>query len=272
MKQYNYLNETNNNINQSNLHLINKTLTNNNEKNLNKCLPLFKYNKTTTELIIEKTELHNWLMKILQCLANLFEFFSKTLIYQNLFSNIAYKVSLARKIYRIFKFLNEFPRFNYLIDCKYNTISKNLNFISRLFNCIFYFLENITLLQHIKILNENTLILLELIMSASFLLAQIFQGLYYYYILRKTYKDEAILKDMSYSQLNSKNIFYKLSLLSNIRYRIYCLFIKSFGDFVMACYDLKLYESLLSGKIFKFILSITGLMSSLVAVQQLFYY
>lgn len=223
----------------------------------------------TTEKILENTEVYNWALKFIQCSTNIFEFFSRTMLNQNIYSNFAFKIAQARKIFRLFKFLNEIPRIYYLIDSNCSTFSKNLNFIARLFTCIFYFLENITLFQNLKLLNDNTLLHIELIMSLSFLLAQTFQSLYYFYIIRKTYNDEESLKQDFQSQIKLRELCLKLSKLSKIRGKIIYSLIKCLGDFCLACYDLKIFENVISGKLAKFLLSITGLCSSVVALNQL---
>lgn len=221
------------------------------------------------EKLLEHTEFHNWLFKFIQCLSNVFEFFSKTLIYKNLFANFASKITSARKIFRLLKFLNEIPRMYYLVDCKFDGFSKNLNFLSRLFSCIFYLFENITLFQHLKLINDNTLIHFEIIMSLSFMLSQTFQSIYYFFILKKTYLDEEQLKKKYSSQVKLKDIYNHLGKLSKIRFNVIKALVKCFGDLSLALYDLKLMESILSGKLSKLVLSVTGLLSTIVAITQL---
>lgn len=214
--------------------------------------------------LLSYTEIHNWIMKIIQCTSYLLEYSSKTLKSQQKFSSFGNKVASARKIYRVFKFLNDIPRMYYLISCSYDSFSKNINFLSRFFSSIFYFLENINILQYLRLVDNKFLIHSEIIMSLSFLLSQTFQIIYYLFVIKKTYDDEVYLK-----QSKQKEILSKKTRLIKIRFSILLALVRCLGDLSLSFYDLKLFESVFSGRLSKLIFSITGLMSSVVAIYQL---
>jgi hypothetical protein len=93
---------------------------------------------------------------------------------------------------------------------------------------------------------------------------------YYAGILKKTYSDEEDLRNMEVSKFKVKDIYDKLKILSKIRINLLMGLLKNFGDFLFSCYELKLFENFLGSKVMKLIVGITGLISALINIYQMF--
>ncbi len=181
------------------------------------------------------------------------------------------KISKARKIFKLFKFLNEIPRIFYLIETPLDNFTKNFNFLTRFFNSFFYIFENLSVLTDLKFIKQNYRTHIEISMSLSWLLAQIFHMSYYAGILKKTYSDEEDLRNMEVNKCKVKDIYEKLKILSKIRFYLLLGLIRNFGDFILSCYDLKLFENFLGTKTMKLVVGITGLSSALISIYQMFF-
>ena len=188
-------------------------------------------------------------------------------------NNIKYiaKISQARKVFKIAKFINEVPRILYLIEAPLDNFSKNFNFLTRFFNALFYIFENLSILTNLKFINHNYRTHIEISMSLSWLLAQIFHMSYYAGILKKTYTDEEDLRSLELDKCKVKDIYEKLKTLSKIRMFLLLGLIRNFGDLLLSLYDLKLFENFLGTKTMKLIVGITGMISALISIYQMFF-
>lgn len=181
------------------------------------------------------------------------------------------KISQARKVFKFFKFINEIPRILYLIEAPLDNFSKNFNFLTRFFNALFYIFENLSVLTNLKFINQNYRTHIEISMSLSWLLAQIFHMSYYAGILKKTYNDEEDLRNLEINKCKVKDIYEKLKTLSKIRMFLLLGLVRNFGDLLLSLYDLKLFENFLGTKTMKLIVGITGMISALISIFQMFF-
>jgi hypothetical protein len=223
----------------------------------------------TGNIILKFLEGANKSLKAIQCFSNILEFFSMTSKDKQKYSIFASKISEARKIFKLFKFIIEIPRLKYLVGTPMDNFTKNFNFLTRFFNAIFYVFENLSVLTDLKFLNKNYRTHIEISMSLSWLLGQIFHMSYYIGILKKTYTDEEDLRNMEVNKCKVKHIYEKLKILSKIRIYLVMGIIKNFGDFILSCYDLQLFENFLGSKTMKFIVGITGFISALISLYQM---
>ena len=214
------------------------------------------------------TETISQLAKCFQCTANIVSYyFSKTLLNRTKFSEISDKIILIRKAFKIFRFFNEIPRMQFLLDNKNLTnLTKNLNFCSRFFSFLFYLLENISLLMVLKIIDEEWLVTVEIIMGLCFAICQTFQVLYYFYILHKTYVDEEELKKQDGSVVKLKEVYLKIKKLISIRFKVIMGMIRSLGELCLAFNDMKLFRNYFSDTFLSFITSLTGFFSALISL------
>lgn len=213
----------------------------------------------------------NKCLKALQCLLNIFEFFSLKTEDKTRFSKFASKISEARKMFKLFKFFNELPRLLYLIETPLDNFTKNFNFLTRFFSALFYIFENLSVLTNLKFINRNYRTHIEISMSLSWLMAQIFHISYYAGILKKTYSDEEDLRNMEVNKCKVKDIYQKLKILSQIRVYLALGLIRNFGDFILSCYDLKLFENFLGTKTMKLVVGISGFISASISIYQMFF-
>lgn len=228
--------------------------------------PTLSQPETIMTKLMSKTETHSQLIKCFQCISSILSYFSNTIIQKNHYSKLSFQLSMMRKVFRIFRFFNEIPRLQFLYSCNYDNITKNLNFLTRIFAAIFYLLENITILQHLKILNEDNLVTIELLMGVSFLLSQIFQNAYYFYILNRSYSDEEDLKNQDGSFFKLKDVYLKLKKLSRIRFQVWLGILRTIGEIFLAFHDMKILQGFLSNSFLNFITSFTGLISALISI------
>jgi hypothetical protein len=163
------------------------------------------------------------------------------------------------------------PRILYLIEAPLDNFSKNFNFLTRFFNALFYVFENLSILTDLKFINKNYRTHIEISMSLSWLLAQIFHMSYYVGILKKTYTDEEDLRNLELNKCKVKDIYEKLKTLSKIRMYLLLGLIRNFGDLLISLYDLKLFENFLGTKTMKLIVGITGMISALISIYQMFF-
>jgi hypothetical protein len=136
---------------------------------------------------------------------------------------------------------------------------------------LFYLFENLSVLTNLKFINQNYRPHIEITMSLSWLLSQIFHMSYYIGILKKTYTDEEDLRNMEVRQCKVKDIYDKMKILSQIRKYLFLGLVRFFGDFILSCYDLKLFENFLGTKIMKFVVGVTGLISATISLYQQFF-
>lgn len=181
------------------------------------------------------------------------------------------KISQARVFFKLFKFLNELPRLLYLIETPLDNFTKNFNFLTRFFNALFYVFENLSIMTKLGFINQNFRAHIEISMGMSWLMAQVFHMSYYVGILKKTYNDEEDLRNMEVNKCKVNEIYDKLKLLSKIRLFLLLGLIRNFGDFILSCYELKLFENFLGTKTMKLVVGITGLASSLISIYQMFF-
>lgn len=151
-----------------------------------------------------------------------------------------------------------------------DNFTKNFNILTRFFNIFFYIFENLTLLTNLNFINQSYRPHIEISMSLSWLLAKIFHISYYAGILKKTYSDEEDLRNMEVGKFKVKDIYEKLKILSKIRIFLLMGLVKNFGDFLFSCYELKLFENFLGTKTMKLIVGITGFLSALINLYQMF--
>jgi hypothetical protein len=177
---------------------------------------------------------------------------------------------LARKVFKLFKFIHEIPRLIYLIETPLDNFTKNFNFLIRFFNAFFYIFENLSLFCRLKFIPESYTTHIEISMSLCWLLAQIFHMSYYVGILKKTYNDEEDLRTLEINKCKVKEIYQKLKTLSNIRSYIMLGLIRNYGDFLLSCYELKLFEHFLGTKTMKLCVAVTGCLSGLISLFQMF--
>lgn len=159
----------------------------------------------------------------------------------------------------------------YLIETPLDNFSKNFNFLTRFFNALFYVFENLSIFTNLNFINQNYRTHIEISMSLSWLLAQIFHMSYYAGILKKTYTDEEDLRTLELGKYKVKDIYEKLKTLSKIRYFLLLGLIRNFGDLLLSCYDLKLFENFLGTKTMKLIVGITGCISGIISLYQMFF-
>lgn len=201
----------------------------------------------------------------------LFEFFTLNTADKMTYSKLGEKISEARKLFKLFKFLNDVPRLVYLINSPLDNFTKNFNFLTRFFNALFYIFENLSILTNLRFISLNYQPHIEISMSLSWLLTQLFHMSYYVGVLKKTYNDEEDLRSMEIKQFKVKDIYQKMKLLSQIRIYLLLGLIRCFGDFMLSCYELKLFENFLGTKIMKFVVNLTGLISALISIYQQFF-
>src|SRR5574343_47631 len=127
--------------------------------------------------IFENTEGANKCLKIVQCLSNIIEYIVRVQDKEK-YVMFASKISQARKMFKLFKFINEIPRLIYLIETPLDNFTKNFNFMTRLFNSFFYIFENLSIFTTTKLIDQYYRTHLELLMSLSWLLTQIFHMSY----------------------------------------------------------------------------------------------
>lgn len=108
-------------------------------------------------------------------------------------------------------------------------------------------------------------------MSLSWLLANIFHMSYYVGILKKTYNDEEDLRMLELKQCKVKDIYQKLKTLSRIRLYLLLGLIRNFGDLLLSCYELKLFENFLGTKPMKLVVGINGFISAMISIYQMFF-
>jgi hypothetical protein len=159
----------------------------------------------------------------------------------------------------------------YLVETPLDNFTKNFNFLTRFFNANFYIFENLSLLCRLKFVPEIYSTHIEIAMSLSWLLAQIFHMSYYIGILKKTYNDEEDLRTLEINKCKVKEIYEKLKTLSKIRFYIMLGLMRNYGDLLLSCYDLKLFEHFLGTKTMKIGVNITGFISGIISLYQMFY-
>lgn len=108
-------------------------------------------------------------------------------------------------------------------------------------------------------------------MGLSWLLGITFHISYYAGVLKKTYNDEEDLRTMELNKCKVKDIYEKLKILSNIRFFLLLGLIKSFGDLLLSCYDLKLFENFLGTKTMRFVVGFCGFLSATISLYQMFF-
>jgi len=204
-------------------------------------------------------------------MSNIIEFFSIDSEDKLKFSKFASKISEARKVYKLFKFINEVPRLFYLVETPLDNFTKNFNFLTRFFHLLFYVFENLSVLTDLKFIKQSYRTHIEISMSLSWLLAQIFHMSYYAGILKKTYSDEEDLRNMEINKCKVKEIYEKLKVLSQIRIYLLLGLVRNFGDFIISLYDLKLFENFLGTKTMKLVVGIFGLISAVISLYQQFF-
>jgi hypothetical protein len=143
--------------------------------------------------------------------------------------------------------------------------------LTRFFTALFYVLENLSVLTDLKFIKRNYRTHIEISMSLCWLMSQIFHMSYYIGILKKTYSDEEDLRYMEFNNCKVKDIYEKLTILSRIRMYLLLGLIRNFGDFIISCYDLKLFETFLGTRTMKLVVGITGFFSSLISLYQMFF-
>jgi hypothetical protein len=173
-------------------------------------------------------------------------------------------------MFKLFKFINELPRIKYLIETPLDNFTKNFNFLTRFFSALFYVFENLTILTSLKFIPQNYRTHIEISCSLSWLLAQIFHMSYYIGILKKTYNDEEDLRMLELNKYKVKEIYMKLKTLSNIRLYLLLGIIRNFGDLLISCYELKLFENFLGTRPMGIICSIAGLLSGAIGLYQMY--
>jgi peroxin-11B len=157
------------------------------------------------------------------------------------------------------------------VETPLDNFTKNFNFLTRFFNALFYIFENLSILTTLKFINPHYRPHFEISMSLSWLMAQVFHISYYIGILKKTYTDEDDLRNMEVNKCKVKDIYEKLKLLSKIRIFLVLGIIRNFGDLLLSCYELKLFENFLGTKTMKLVVGITGLLSAVISIYQMFY-
>ena len=180
-------------------------------------------------------------------------------------------ISQARKINKLFKFINEVPRLIYLIETPMNNFTKNFNFLVRFFHALYYILENLSILTSLKFLDTNYRTHIEISMSLCWILGLNFHISYYAWILKKTYNDEEDLRLMELNKCKVKDIYEKLKTLSSIRFFLLLGLIRNFGDLLMSCYDLKLFQNFLGTKTMRFVVGLFGFLSANISLYQMFF-
>ena len=108
-------------------------------------------------------------------------------------------------------------------------------------------------------------------MSLCWILGLTFHTCYYAGILKKTYNDEEDLRNMELNKCKVKDIYEKLKTLSKIRFFLLIGLIKNFGDYLLTCYDLKLFENFLGTKMMRFIVGFSGFLSAIISLYQMFF-
>jgi hypothetical protein len=93
---------------------------------------------------------------------------------------------------------------------------------------------------------------------------------YYIGILKKTYNDEEDLRILELNKYKVKEIYMKLKTLSNIRFYLLLGLIRNFGDLLISCYELKLFENFLGTRPMGIICSISGFLSGGIGLYQMF--
>ena len=174
-------------------------------------------------------------------------------------------------MFKLCKFINELPRLKYLIESPLDNFTKNFNILTRAFHLVFYFMENLTIFVKLNFINKNYRIHIELCMGLSWLLAQIFHLTYYIKILKNTYRDEDDLRHLNVENYRVNEIYQKLKILSKIRFALILGIIKSLGDFLFACYELKVFENFLGTNFAKLLIGITGIVSSCISIYQTYF-
>jgi hypothetical protein len=180
-------------------------------------------------------------------------------------------ISQARKIFKLFKFINEIPRLIYLIETPMNNFTKNFNFLTRFFHALFYILENLTILTQLKFLDTNFRTNIEIAMSLCWILGLNFHISYYTWILKKTYNDEEDLKIIETDKYKVVDVYDKLKTLSSIRFFLLLGLLRNFGDLLMSCYDLKLFRNFLGTKTMRLIVGLFGFLSANISLYQMFF-
>jgi len=171
----------------------------------------------------------------------------------------------------LFKFINEIPRLIYLVETPLDNFTKNFNFLVRFFNALFYILENLTVLTTLKFIDTKYRTHIEISMGLCWILGITFHISYYAGILKKTYNDEEDLRTMELNKCKVKDIYEKLKTLSNIRFFLLLGLIRNFGDLLLSCYDLKLFENFLGTKTMRFFVGFSGLLSAIISIYQMFF-
>lgn len=159
----------------------------------------------------------------------------------------------------------------YLVETPLDNFTKNFNFLVRFFNALFYVLENLTVLTSLKFIDTNYRTHIEISMGLCWILGITFHISYYAGILKKTYNDEEDLRTMELNKCKVKDIYEKLKTLSNIRFFLLLGLIKNFGDLLLSCYDLKLFENFLGTKTMRFIVGFSGFLSAIISLYQMFF-
>lgn len=218
--------------------------------------------------VLSKSETQNQISKALQCICRILGTFTRTSIDKNFYYNLSDKICIFRKIFRVFRFLNEIPRMKFLIfeieDFNIDGFSKNINFMSRLFNFFFYVLENANLIMVLGFFDEKFSLLSEALMGFCFGIAQLSQIAYYIYVYNKICTNE---KDINSNfKLNFHDIYSSLKQLNNIKKKIILGLIKCIGELFISFNDMKLFKNAFGDTYFQFLTSLTGLFSSLISL------
>lgn len=180
-------------------------------------------------------------------------------------------ISQSRKIFKLFKFINEIPRLIFLIETPMNNFTKNFNFLVRFFHLLFYVLENLTILTSLKFLDTNFRTHIEISMSLCWILGINFHMSYYAWVLKKTYNDEEDLRQLDIEKEYVKDVYGKLANLSKIRFFLLLGLVRYFGDLLMSCYDLKLFSNFLGTKTMRFVVGLFGFLSANISLYQMFF-
>jgi hypothetical protein len=94
---------------------------------------------------------------------------------------------------------------------------------------------------------------------------------YYINVLKKTYTDEEDLRHLNVENYRVNEIYQKLKILSKIRYALILGIMKTLGDFLFACYELKVFENFLGTNFAKVLVGVSGLISSCISIYQSYF-